>query len=82
MKQRIPVRQVRPGMFSTERYVEFEVNGRGYSLFVDQQSVRSDNTLEVRVVESNDDKALIELPRATFTGRSRLTVPKNVLQPA
>lgn len=75
MKTRIKVNTVEPGMFSTERYVAFEVDGKEYALFVDQASVQ-DHALEVQVVESFADKALVELPRDTFNAGSRVYVPK------
>lgn len=78
MKTRIRVSTVEPGMFSTERYVAFEVGGQEYSLFVDQSSVQ-DHTLEVQVVESYSDRMLIELPRDTFTAGSRVYVPRDAL---
>ena len=78
MKTRIKVDEVKPGMFSTERYVAFAVAGKEYSLFVDQSSLR-DHTLEVQVVEDYADQALIELPRDTFTAGSRVFVPKDLL---
>ncbi len=80
MKFRIRVREVGAGMFSTERYVAFEVDGREYSLFVDQESVRErDRTLEVQMVEAAGDQRLIELPRATFNAGSRVLIPKEML---
>lgn len=78
MKTRIRVNVVEPGMFSTERYVAFEIDGKEYSLFVDQTSVH-DHTLEVQVVESYADRTLIELPRDTFNAGSRVYVPKGAL---
>ncbi|MBV9852118.1 MAG: hypothetical protein JO250_20830 [Armatimonadetes bacterium] len=79
MKKRIPV-QVSPGMFSSERYVVFQEGGREYSLFVDADSVQ-DGTLEVQVVESQNGRALIELPRDTNAG-SRVFVASERLLPA
>ncbi len=78
MKTRIKVDEVKPGMFSTERYVAFVASGREYSLFVDQGSV-SGNTLEVQIVEDYPDRALVELPRDTFNAGSRVFVPKDLL---
>ncbi len=75
---RIRVNEVKPGMFSTERYVAFEVAGTEYSLFVDQTSV-SDHTLEVKLIENYQDQALVELPRDTFTAGSRVFVPRNLI---
>ena len=79
MKKRIRV-QVTPGMFSSERYVVFQENGREYSLFVDAYSVEGD-TLEVQVLETQNGKTLIELPRDTNAG-SRVFVSSETLLPA
>lgn len=78
MKARIKVNEVKPGMFTTERYVSFIIAGKEYSLFVDQASV-NDHTLEVQLVEDYADQALVELPRDTFAAGSRVFVPKDIL---
>jgi hypothetical protein len=78
-KDRIRVK-VEPGTFSSERSVSFEVNGQKYNLIVDEEAVK-DDTLEVYVIAINDkeDKALIDLPRETFTSGSRIFIPKAAL---
>jgi hypothetical protein len=51
-------------------------------LFVDQEDVRSDDTIEVYVVAQNDKETMIDLPRDTFTSGSRIRVPSSALLPA
>ena len=65
---------VEPGPFSTERVVTFQVGDTRYQLVVDQEDVR-DGRLRVMVLGKNSGKALIDLPRDTFSGGSRMYVP-------
>ena len=78
MKRRIRVSEVGPGMFSSERFVLFEIDGKTYSLFVDAHSLHGHN-LEVDVLAQDDDKALIELPREPINEGSRIRIPKALL---
>jgi hypothetical protein len=81
MKKLLKVPIVEPGMFSSERYVAFEVKGKQYALLVDEKSVQ-DKALEVFVVASQDGETLIELPRDPFNAGRRLIVPSQWLLPA
>lgn len=74
MKQRIRVNEVGPGMFSTERFVMFEINEKTYSLFVDASSLNG-YYLEVDVLAQDKDKAFIELPREAINEGMRLQIP-------
>jgi hypothetical protein len=78
MKQRIHVRNIQPGMFSTERFVAFTVGDQEYSLLVDHSSVQeNEKTLDVQVIETKGDETLVELPRASFNAGSRLLIPSD-----
>jgi hypothetical protein len=78
MKTRIRVDEVGPGMFSSERFVQLEVAGKNYALFVDQSSVQ-DHTMEVQVILMDEESALVQLPRDTLNAGSRLRVPRSSL---
>lgn len=77
-QQRIPV-TVEPGLFSSERAASFDVGETRYHLLVDEEEL-SDGLLSVTVLGTVEDKALIELPRPTFTtGGRRVWVPTSLL---
>ena len=80
MKRRIHVSEVSPGIFSNERFVQFEAEGKPYGLFVDQASLK-DNTLEVQIVGMEGETALVELPRDTLNAGSRVRIPMAELLP-
>jgi hypothetical protein len=69
---------VSPGMFRSERCVSFEAYGKHFESLVDQRSVNGDR-LRVRVLNAEDDRVLIELPRETFTTGTRMWVSRSML---
>jgi hypothetical protein len=77
MKRRIRV-DVKPGMFSSERFATFETLGKNYTVIVDASAL-IDNTLEVKVISENQQEAIIDLPGETFTSGNRIRVAKNAL---
>jgi hypothetical protein len=72
--------KVEPGMFSSERYVSFQVEDKAYGLFVDEKDVAGD-MMPVYLVAQQGDQAIIQLPRDTFTTGNRIQVPTSILQP-
>ena len=71
--------KVGPGMFSSERSVVLNVGEKCYNLIVDKQDVKS-SMLTVYVVADTGDRGLIvDLPRETFTGESRIRIPRTAL---
>jgi hypothetical protein len=73
--------QVRPGMFTSELAVSFEVAGQQYTLFVDRADVEN-GFLKVYVVAEGEQETVIDLPRDTFTSGNRIRVPAGSVQPA
>jgi hypothetical protein len=73
---------VHPGMFSSERYVEFK-SGRMsplipdieevLGLFVDEGDV-VDDTIPIYVIGIRDDEAIVDLPRDTWTTGNRVRI--------
>ena len=75
--------KVDAGMFGSERTVSFVAGQRVYNLLVDAVDV-TDNQLEVGVIaeSAKEKRALIQLPRDTFSSGSRIFVPSALLEPA
>ena len=69
---------VSPGLFSKERTASFEAEGGKYTLIVDEEDV-VDNQLLVYILQEDDRKALIHLPRETLNAGSRVVVPRSAL---
>ena len=70
--------QVEPGMFSNERIVSLNLEQRVLTLIVDHADLLGDK-LRVNVLQQQDDKALIDLPREPLSGSGRMVVSKSVL---
>jgi hypothetical protein len=78
------------GMFKSERTVTVKVDDTEYSAIVDADDVRIarepvgdelvDGLVRVFVIERGLDKALIDLPRETFTSGTRIIVPLSLLE--
>jgi hypothetical protein len=66
-------------MFSSERTVSFEHEGKTLSLIVDSADVRED-MLRVRMISRTNDRAVIDLPREPFSGGARLSVAASKLK--
>ncbi len=80
MSTRLRVSDIKPGMFSTEWYVRFAGVGGDYELFVDKASVQDqEHTMDVQLVYTNDEQAVVELPRDTISGHGRVQVPISAL---
>jgi hypothetical protein len=80
------------GMFRDERGVRVRLpDGRELSVIVDRRSVivetdpepgkEVQGKLKVAVVAVKDDRALVDLPQASFTSGPRLELPRAALQP-
>lgn len=70
--------KVDPGIFSTERSVSFDLDGRRYAILVDLSELDGDELL-VRIVEASDERLVIELPSAPPSGGKRVIVPRSVV---
>ena len=80
-KKRIKVNAGR-GVFSSERSVTFDAGGQQYTLIVEKDDVISEgghDYIEVDVLGSGDNEAIVDLPRETFTSGNRIRVPTNIL---
>jgi hypothetical protein len=81
MKYRIRVRDIGPGVFSTERSATLDVGGQSYTLIVPTGYLDGE-TLRVEGIAERGDQILVDLPRETFTSGSRILVPREALLPA
>jgi hypothetical protein len=70
--------KVENGMFSNERIVSLDLDDRPLTLIVDQCDV-SNNKLRVNVLDTQDDRSLIDLPREPLNGSGRVVVSNSIL---
>jgi hypothetical protein len=69
---------VGPGMASNERAVEIRTDVAHYTLLAPEHTLCGD-LLDVEVIAWRGDRALVDLPRETFTSGRRISVPVGML---
>lgn len=73
--------KVSPGMFSSERLVEFkDFNLEGFSLFVPKEEVHGDGYVRVELRKVKDGLCLIKLPTKIIGGHEYVTVTEDQLE--
>lgn len=70
---------VKDGLFSSEKIVNFDVGSEKYSLIVDSSDIIEGDKIQVRIIDETPEYAVVDLPNETFTSGNRVKIQRNLL---